>query len=118
MQERSTYSERSAKAVELYEKYLDIAYRTSEQMVHKESPSERATRHNRALLILNAIKAVTRDDGDWQQIVSWSLRRHLWLAKQREVLCLSLTPDFRARIEELIPDKDPVICRDMSYGSD
>lgn len=113
LQEESLQSERASKAAEIYGKYLEVAYSRPSSKKTEEAKQFRFERDNRALLLLNALSLVSKGDAEWQEIVHWSLQRYTLLAERGDVICLSLTRDFRKRLEDMLPG-EPRICRDIT----
>lgn len=114
IQQRSLESTRSGKAADLFERYLDVAYSRPRVGRGPEADAFRFSRDNRALVLLNSVYSVTKGDDDWHEIVFWSLRRFVSLARERKVLCLSLSREFRALLEQHLAEPSPNICHDMS----
>lgn len=114
LQNKSLQTERASKAAELFEKYLDVRGRTTDLPPGPKRDAFYVNRNNRGLLILDAIYSSTRGDQQWENIVFYSLMRYESFARERKILCMSLTDDFQAFIDKMMPDVASQKCHDMN----
>lgn len=116
LQNRSLQTERATKAAELFEKYLDVRSKNTDLPKGPERTEFYFERNNRGLLLLNAIFSATKGDDEWERIVYWSLQRYEHVAREKKILCLSLTEDFQAFIQKSLNDPPPQMCYDFNVS--
>ena len=105
LQAQAIQVERSAKAGEIFERYMSIRAESPSANLSRKARSEfYAARNNRALIVLNAMYATTKGDPQWEGIVSSSMYHFVHVVRARQVACEPLTKDFRMRIQQTVSE--------------
>jgi hypothetical protein len=116
LQRASVQADRSAKAADLYERYINLRFEKYDFVDRKKLEDQLFERHNKSLVLLNSIFAITAGDDAWRDLVHWSLDNHWHYLHKGNTMCLWLTDDFRRYLGARYPD-DKNYCRDVSESN-
>lgn len=115
MQKKALQSDRTSKAAELFEKYLEISTRKPSKLNRDEVNSFRINRDGRSLLALNSVYSMTKGDKEWEEKIVLELRAFRPTAMRSQILCNDLTTDFREVVEVQLGGLAPVsVCMDWA----
>jgi hypothetical protein len=117
LQNQALRTERASKAAEIFEKFLEVRYRRTELPDGPQRKRFMFERNNRALMFLNALYETSKGDQQWEDIIHYSLQYFDAFARERQVICLSLTEDFKVFMLKNLPNAPQdswKICHDLT----